>query len=188
MRIEEYDRYLEGVKHLFTPGLKLVADGYYLHDADIHAIGRSGDQLVFVLQFDTVQRQLLPVLRYQLVGPPMIDRLAAPGARIWRGPDGWQYDEFELVEGEPPTWRQSILLSNGWEITLHFRDVSADEDLLAGARGQAPSRPPPTCPRPPDARRSFAMRFCRTFARTPTMRLVFADWLDDNGDPQRAEF
>jgi hypothetical protein len=126
LRIEEYDRYLAGVKHLFTPGLKLVADGYYLHDADVHAIGRSGDQLVFVLQFDTVQRTLL-VLRYQLVEEPRIDHDALPEvARIGGGPM-WQYDEVELVEGDPPTWRQSILLSNGWEVTLHFRDVLVEE-------------------------------------------------------------
>ncbi len=39
----------------------------------------------------------------------------------------WQYDEIELVPGTPPTWKQSILLSNGWEVTLHFRDVQVQE-------------------------------------------------------------
>ncbi len=32
-----------------------------------------------------------------------------------------------MVPGTPPTWRQSILLSNGWEVTLHFRDVQVQE-------------------------------------------------------------
>jgi hypothetical protein len=39
----------------------------------------------------------------------------------------WLYDEIEKVDGRPPTWRQSILLSNGWEVTLHFRDVKVEE-------------------------------------------------------------
>lgn len=29
--------------------------------------------------------------------------------------------------GEPPTWKQSILLSNGWEVKLCFRDVHVQE-------------------------------------------------------------
>jgi hypothetical protein len=39
----------------------------------------------------------------------------------------WQYDEIEMVPGDPPTWAQSILLSNGWEARLHFRDVQVLE-------------------------------------------------------------
>jgi hypothetical protein len=39
----------------------------------------------------------------------------------------WQYDEIEMAETQPPTWRQSVLFSNSWEITLHFRDVVVDE-------------------------------------------------------------
>jgi len=32
-----------------------------------------------------------------------------------------------LVPGQSPTWRQSILLNNGWQLTLHFRDVQVQE-------------------------------------------------------------
>jgi hypothetical protein len=39
----------------------------------------------------------------------------------------WQYDEIEKIPGEPPTWRQSILLSNGWEVVIHFRDLKVEE-------------------------------------------------------------
>ena len=39
----------------------------------------------------------------------------------------WQYDEIEMAEGEPPTWWQSILFSNGWEVNLHFRTVRVEE-------------------------------------------------------------
>ena len=55
----------------------------------------------------------------------------------------WQYDEIEMVEGEPPTWRQSILLSNGWEVTLPFRDVRVEEAeaLLPPPRNGAAAPP-----------------------------------------------
>jgi len=33
----------------------------------------------------------------------------------------------ESVSGDPPTWRQSLLLSNGWEVSLHFREVHVEE-------------------------------------------------------------
>ena len=125
-QIERYDRYLATIKPRFSPNLKQVADGYYLHDADVLTIGRTGDQLLFVLQFDTVQRPVL-LLRYDLVEGPKIDPEALPESERHGGTPMWQYDEVELVEGEPPTWRQSILLSNGWEITLHFRDVEVEE-------------------------------------------------------------
>lgn len=142
VRIEEYDRYLAGVKHLFTPGLKMVFDGYYLHDADVHGIARHGDQLVFFIQFDTVQRTFL-VLRYDLVEEPRIDRDALPDVARIGGLPMWQYDEVELVGGDPPTWRHSILLSNGWEMTLHVRDVQAEEldALLPGPREISVTRP-----------------------------------------------
>jgi hypothetical protein len=72
----------------------------------------------------------LPTFRYHLVEEPRIDRDSLPEVARVSGLGGvplWQYDEVELVEGDPPTWRQSILLSNGWEITLHFRDVHVEE-------------------------------------------------------------
>jgi hypothetical protein len=39
----------------------------------------------------------------------------------------WQYNEIKMVAGNPPTWRESLLLSNGWELTLHFREVAVQE-------------------------------------------------------------
>jgi hypothetical protein len=55
----------------------------------------------------------------------------------------WQYDEIEMADGEPTTWWQSILFSNGWEVTLHFRTVrieAAEALLPAPGNGAVPSR------------------------------------------------
>ena len=57
-----------------------------------------------------------------------MSRTALPAAFCGTGAIvDWQYDEIEMVPGEPPTWRQLILLNNGWEVTLHFRDVQVQE-------------------------------------------------------------
>jgi hypothetical protein len=65
---------------------------------------------------------------YEVVEPPRIDpHVLAESARSQGDVVEWQYDEIESVPGEPPTWRQSVLLSNGWEVTLHFRDIKVEE-------------------------------------------------------------
>jgi hypothetical protein len=52
VRLEEYDRYLASVSHLFTAGLKQLIDGDYLHDSEVRGIGRAGDQFVMFLRSD----------------------------------------------------------------------------------------------------------------------------------------
>jgi len=124
---EEYQAYYATIQDRLPPGLRHVVDSYYLHDADVHGIGVTKGELVFYLRLDTPPQSLL-TFRYQLVEEPRIDREVLPEEHRDKSViKQWQYDEIELVEGNPPTWRQSILLSNGWEITLHFRDVHVEE-------------------------------------------------------------
>jgi len=96
---------------------------------------------VIVLQLDTPPHSLL-TFTYHLVEQPWIDQHELPESARSRGDVvEWQYDEIEKVPGEPPTWRQSILLSNGWEIALHFRDVDVAEMqalLPVSSNGAAP--------------------------------------------------
>lgn len=79
------------------------------------------------------------------MGEPVIQQDVLPAAyQSTGGYVDWQYDEIEMVEGEPPTWRQSILFSNGWEVTLRFcavRVEAADALLPAPGNGAVPSRP-----------------------------------------------
>jgi hypothetical protein len=124
---DRYVAYLDTVRPEFPPGLRKIDDSYYLHDAVIRGIGQEGHSFVIVLQLDTPPHSLL-TFTYDLVDEPVIDREALPtdfrstGAVI-----DWQYDEIERVPSDPATWRQSILLSNGWEVRLHFRDVKVLE-------------------------------------------------------------
>jgi hypothetical protein len=136
---DRYVAYLDTVRPQFTPGLRKIDDSYYLHDAEIRGMGQDGRSFVIVLQLDTPPYSLL-TFTYDLVDEPAIDREALPadyrctGARV-----DWQYDEMERVPGDPATWRQSILLSNGWEVRLHFRDVRVQE-----ARALLPAPRTPT--------------------------------------------
>src|SRR5262245_24768000 len=90
-------------------------------------MGRQGDALVVVLQFDTPPHSLV-TLTFDLASEPAIDRDALPPEH--RTPDShveWMYDEWERLPGDPPTWALTILLSNGWEVRRPFRDVQVQE-------------------------------------------------------------
>jgi hypothetical protein len=124
---DRYATYLDTVRTGFPPGLRKIDESYYLHDAVIHGMGQERRSFVIVLQLDTPPHSLL-TFTYDLVDDPAIDREALPADCRSTGPVvDWQYDEIERVPGEPATWRQSILFSNGWEVRLHFRDVKVQE-------------------------------------------------------------
>jgi hypothetical protein len=122
-----YVAHLATVRPQFPPGLRLIDESYFLHDATVQGLGRRGQNLVMILQLDTPPQSIL-TLTYELVEDPVVLREALPpescgtGARV-----DWLYNEIEMVFGDPPTWRETLLLSNGWELSLHFRDVRVEE-------------------------------------------------------------
>lgn len=126
-RCARYEAELDYFRPHLPAGLRCILDDYYLHDAVLHGMGRQGHLFFIVLQLDTPPRSLL-TFHYDLVDDPTIipDALSAD-LRNQHAMVQWQYDEIEMVPGDPPTWRQSILLSNGWEVRLHFRDVQVRE-------------------------------------------------------------
>jgi hypothetical protein len=124
---ERYVAYLASIKDRLPPGLRHRVDSYYLHDAVIRGMGRQGKAFVIIVQLDTPPQSII-TFTYDLVAEPVIRQDTLPPEIRGIGPIvDWQYDEIEMVAGEPPTWRQSILLSNGWELTLHFQDVHVQE-------------------------------------------------------------
>ncbi len=126
-RCEHYNAHLESIRDELCPGLRHIEDNYYLHDAKVRGMGCRDGMFVVVLQLDTPPHSLL-TFAYELVEPPRIDPQCFPEAARSRGElVEWQYDEIEKAAGEPTTWRQSILLSNGWEVAVHFRDVKVEE-------------------------------------------------------------
>jgi hypothetical protein len=124
---DRYVAYLDSVKSRLPQGLRHRVDNYYLHDAVIRGIGTQSNSFVIIVQLDTPPQSIV-TFTYELVSEPVIQKDTLPGEVRTIGPAvDWQYDEIEMVEGDPPTWRQSILLSNGWQLTLHFRDVQVQE-------------------------------------------------------------
>lgn len=124
---DRYVAYLNTVRPRFPQGLRQIDGSYYLHDAIVKAMGRRGQFFVIILQLDTPPQSIL-TFTYDLVEDPTIIKDALPSELCGTGSIvDWQYDEIEMVPGDLPTWRQSTLFNNGWELTLHFRDVQVQE-------------------------------------------------------------
>jgi hypothetical protein len=124
---DRYVAYLDSIRARFPTGLRQIDENYYLHDAIIRAMGRRGQFFVIVLQLDSPPQSIL-TFTYELTLDPRIVKNTLPPEYSGTGTMvDWQYDEIEMVAGETPTWRQSILLNNGWEVILHFRDVQLQE-------------------------------------------------------------
>jgi hypothetical protein len=147
-RCVQYNAYLGSIRNELSSGLRHITDSYYLHDASVQAMGHRRDQLVLVLKLDTPPRSLL-TFTYHLLEQPRINRHILyphlpPAMRSGASVVDWLYDEIEKVPGEPLTWRQLILLSNGWEVVIHFRDVEVAEMqvlLPVPTHGTAPWTP-----------------------------------------------
>jgi hypothetical protein len=122
-----YIAYLDTVRPEFPSGLRKIDQSFYLHDAEVLGMGQHGRTFILVLRLDTPPHSLL-VFTYDLVAEPVIEREASPS--LCRFSDTnvlWQYNEIERIPGEPVTWKESILFSNGWELQLPFRDVQFQE-------------------------------------------------------------
>jgi hypothetical protein len=126
-QVERYRAYLDSVRAHFPPGLRQIEESYYLHDAIIHGMGKRGQTFVIILQLDTPPQSIL-TFAYNLVEDPIIIKDALPPQLCGSGSEvDWQYEEIEMIPGAPPTWKLSVLLGNGWELSLHFRDVQVQE-------------------------------------------------------------
>jgi hypothetical protein len=138
-----YDVYLASIKDRLPADLRHVEETYRLHDAVVRGMGRRDGAFVLVLQPADPPQRLLTFI-YELVGAPVIQEDMLPAEyQSTGGCVDWQYDEIEMAEGEPTTWWQSILFSNGWEVTLHFRAVrveAAEALLPVPGNGVVPSR------------------------------------------------
>jgi hypothetical protein len=124
---ERYTAYLDSVRARFPAGLRKIDETYYLHDAIVCSMGRRNQTFVMVLRLDPPSQSIL-TFTYDLIEDPVIIKDAVPQTCFGIGPlVEWQYNEIEMVDGDPPTWRESLLLSNGWEVRLHFQDARVEE-------------------------------------------------------------
>jgi len=125
---DRYVAYLDTVRPRFPPGLRKIDESYYLHDALVCSMSRRQQAFVMTLRLDPPPQSILTFV-YDLVEDPVVIEDAIPRECFGVGPIvEWQYNEIEMIASDPPTWRESLLLSNGWELKLHFRDVHVEED------------------------------------------------------------
>lgn len=134
---DQYSETLRQMESGFPRALRKLVDEYILHDAEVLALTRSRDNLSITLLPELDDGHLL-VLTYTLVEEPRVNRSAFPDP--YRTTSiGWLYDELSMGtpmprlpsrrsrEAQPstdvPTYCHEILLSNGWELVVRFRQI-----------------------------------------------------------------
>jgi hypothetical protein len=127
--VQRYDAQLQALLPVVPGGVRELFGNYHLHDADVLAFGQQGDCFFMLVQLDPPYRTL--ILTYTLTEPAWIDRSALPPQYTSPHPE-WLYDEVDVVQKDPAIFEHAILLSNGYELRLHFRDLqlSAFRSLL----------------------------------------------------------
>lgn len=135
--VRRYAEHYRSVESQLPQGIRKMQAEYYLHDAIVSNMGRQGNHFLIVLQLDTPPNDLL-LFDYELTGEPTIDESALPPAyRGQGGPVEWLHDEVELTSDNPLECVHSILLSNGWELRLPFRNINVQQHAPITSRNVA---------------------------------------------------
>ena len=112
---------LKKLKRKLPSGMRELQTKYYLHDALVFPLKANKDEFMVKLKLDTPPHEEL-LLRYDLAEKPKLVR--HPGLAEKKCPSLiWLYDEVEAVKNNPSQFAHSILLNNGFEITLAFTDL-----------------------------------------------------------------
>jgi hypothetical protein len=151
---EEWERALTAYREQFARiekrlpgGLRHLVASVSLHDArvvDMWSGRRSRFNVTLHPESDPTK---LVVLAYSLVAPAQIIRESLPEA-VRSTPVSWLYDELEIAKPAgngkgPTTFSHNILLSNGWEVRLHFRGITVTrpDPIIPAAAGENVPRP-----------------------------------------------
>ena len=122
--IDRHENQLEAIRARLPASLRYLWDNFYLHDADVLAMGRQGQTFVIVLRLDVPPRDLV-ILNYHLVEEPIINTEALPPEARCNYIQ-WMYDEIGWVEGTQAFATHTILFCNGWEVELHLHDLEVN--------------------------------------------------------------
>jgi hypothetical protein len=132
--VARYQNHLQRIAGALPAGLRRLIESVYLHDARVLDIWqRAASRCTITLQPES-DRAHLVVLSYSLSEPPSIQHGVLP-ADACSQPVAWLYDELSLIgaarngrsrknKASASAFVHDILLSNGWEIRLRFRDVT----------------------------------------------------------------
>ena len=118
--LAEYEKHLESIRGKLPEQLKDLLDNYCLHDARVRAVSLPDQRMYLILAQPEDARDHVLLLSYRLVREPEFVRYA-PGEEA--APAEWMYEEIDVEQQEPPVYSQSVLLSDGRELRLHFRDM-----------------------------------------------------------------
>jgi hypothetical protein len=130
--LSRYERHLAQLRPRLPDHMRRFLDELLLHDAVVLGLARQTDSFLMTLQLDPSPHDLA-FLTYQLLEPPVIVRDEASSDSDAE-PMTFLYDEFDVEDHSGgPVYTQSILFSNGWEVSLRFRQehVSLAEALDA---------------------------------------------------------
>jgi len=148
--LARYRKHLLRIRNEIPGGLRRLIESVYLHDATVVDMCQGpASRLTITLQPEAQPTRRV-VLSYSLLEPPAV-RLAVLPARACSQPTAWLYDEIDVAKaksngrsrGKSPArvFRHDILLSNGSEIRLRFRDVTVTRPvpLVLGPPGDSES-------------------------------------------------
>lgn len=130
-----YGRRLDRIRPNLPHAVRRLAYDAVLHDADVASLAREEARFAIALRLSEPHRRIV-ILIYRLLDEPRIETRAF-SARYCSAEPRWLYDEVDAASGRKQ-FRHNILLSNGWELLLHFRELSIFEadDLLPVVNGR----------------------------------------------------
>jgi hypothetical protein len=136
--LERYNAEVDRLMPRFPEGVKYYLSNVRLHDAEILSMGLSGSTLTMTCALEPPDTRLV-TLRYTLAEPPQILREVYDAAFCSVQPE-FMYDEIGLDETSG-AFTHDILLGNGWEIRLKFRELEITwSEALYPVRAAALSR------------------------------------------------
>lgn len=133
--LRRYERRWRKIRAAFPQAVHNFDEaGVCLHDAEVLHLARQRERLVMVLQLGPPS-QTLVILLFTLTKDPVITTDVLPESVATRRPV-WLYEEFDLDPRGHFCF--NLLLSNGWEIRLRFRDFQflIGQEILSGINGQ----------------------------------------------------
>jgi hypothetical protein len=115
-----YQREVKQIRRKLPSRLRRFAEEECLHDAVILAVWQGRSRLKFLLRLDSPSTDVVE-LTYTLMAPLTINPSAIPN-EYRSNQASWMYDEIgiEKAKAGKPAFTHTILLSNGWEITIRF--------------------------------------------------------------------
>jgi hypothetical protein len=131
--IKGYKDRLRKIRSDLPAALRQMVESIYLHDARVLDMWHGQRSRFTITLHPESDPSRLVVLVYSLKEPPTIDQDALP-TEARSTPVAWLYDELDVerpnshrtkpLDRRPLLYTHNILLSNGWEVRLRFRQVT----------------------------------------------------------------